>query len=304
MINEDGEETATPQHTLDKIIRVFDAITTGQLMPAPITVRRTRGDPALPPGRFLPPPPAGGFIVEGEESAEAEAMEGCATHLPLSMIPSALQMLDLPPADADVLDVFRNAAGGWDGSRDGQQGVSRKDWISVCSILLSQQDQLASSSQDETMRDKSPSLEESSAGSSDDEEYREPKKVSQEDEEELSEEDEDEYRAPKRATNRKGKGRTQPPTRPPKRKKKRGSSFEADEGLPKSMTKRQKAACREAFALFFPDVEDKDLDSQRITIKDIVRVSGLVKERLTAEDVSHTLTCRHLGRLAHIQPRL
>ena len=64
------------------------------------------------------------------------------THIPLSLIPAALQSLDLQPDDPDVLAVFQNAASGWEASR-GSAGrsqdelrVSRKDWRAVCAALL------------------------------------------------------------------------------------------------------------------------------------------------------------------------
>jgi hypothetical protein len=300
----DSDEEGVPQHILNKIDRVFDAVTRPQHhltssdeVVAPVTVRRRRGEVALAMtgqsqgGGFIPPSPpaAGGFIVEddsGEPQRNTES-DDATTYIPLGMIPSALQMLDLPPADEEVLEVFRNAAGGWDGSNDGQQGVTRKDWKSVCSILLSQQEQPRASSGDEIMRDETQPDEESSVEESD-EEYREPEqngwvKGQQSGDED---EDEDEYNRPsKQAADRKGKGKARPSAHAPRGKKRRRDSFEDDEDVPKSMTRRQKAACREAFALFFPDVEDKDLDSQRIMIKDIVRVSEMVKVRLTAEDV-------------------
>jgi hypothetical protein len=306
----DSDEEGVPQHILNKIDRVFDAVTRPQHhltssdeVVAPVTVRRRRGEVALAMtgqsqgGGFIPPspPPAvGGFIVEddsGEPQRNTES-DDATTYIPLAMIPSALQMLDLPPADEEVLEVFRNAAGGWDGSNDGQQGVSRKDWKSVCSILLSQQEQPRASSGDEIMRDETQPDEESSVEESD-EEYRDPEQngwvkgqqSGDEDEDEDEDEDDEYIRPSKQAADRKGKGKARPSAHAPRGKKRRRDSFEDDEDVPKSMTRRQKAACREAFALFFPDVEDRDLDSQRIMIKDIVRVSEVVKVRLTAEDV-------------------
>ena len=48
---------------------------------------------------------------------------------------------------------------------------------------------------------------------------------------------------------------------------------------------RQKKECRRMYALFFPDVEDKDLDSRRLMIKDITRVAKVLKEKITVEEV-------------------
>ncbi len=102
-------------------------------------------------GGFLPDDAAsseaGGFVpssasvsVDGDDTDKTEI-----THIPLHLIPRALQLLDLQPDDQDVLDVFRNAASGWGstarGSRIRGQGeqemvVSRKDWRAVCAALL------------------------------------------------------------------------------------------------------------------------------------------------------------------------
>lgn len=296
------------QHILNKINRAFDIVTGSQThtrsndeVIAPPTVRRRRGDAALTTrdepmisaggGGFIPSsPPAGGFIVEDDKPSQLQE-QSAATHIPLAKIPTALQILDLPPADEEVLAIFRNAAGGWNGSSDGNEGVSRKDWISVCSILLSQQDPPDASSEDELMRDGSQPQEESSADDSDG--YRDPEEHDWVDEEGSGDEDgdSDDYVQPsKKVTPKKGKGKAEAPTRASKGKKRSKIYSEDEEEVPKSMTRRQKAACREAFALFFPDVEDKDLDSQRIMIKDIVRVSPLVKETITAEEVMEMLT--------------
>jgi len=231
----------------------------------------------------------------GEPQQNAES-GGAATHIPLAMIPSALQLLDLPPADDEVLEVFKNAAGGWDGSSDGRQGVSRKDWKSVCLILLSQQEQPKSSFGNEPTQDES-QQEDSGVEESDGSEYRETGQNGWLDGEQSGDDEDDgTYNQPsKRSVDREGKGTTQPAARISRGKKRRRDSFEGDEGMSKSITRRQKAACREAFALFFPDVEDKDLDAQRIMIKDIVRVAGLVKERMTAEEVTPDIILWYLN---------
>lgn len=54
---------------------------------------------------------------------------------------------------------------------------------------------------------------------------------------------------------------------------------------PAQPTPNQRREARTAFGLFFPDITDDRLDSQRITIKDINRVAKLLKERITAEEV-------------------
>lgn len=291
----DSEEEKAPRPLLRRIDRAFDAVASSNKRPngdnieelvAPPTVRRRRGEGALAEpsgssnmaGGFLPPSPpaAGGFLLDDEEPQVSinENQSDIADHIPLSMVPSALQLLDLPPADEEVMEVFRNAAGGWNGSRDGAAlGVSRKDWRAVCLVLLNGDDEEEES--EAGLNDEIPMNEEEieQDDSSQDQEYREEGDESMED----MESDQDEYTQKSRKSAQKGK-RTATT-----RQSKRAAKESSEE--PKTITRRQRAACREAFALFFPDVKDKDLDSQRIMIKDVVRVSGVLKEKVTAEEV-------------------
>src|SRR6266498_1739508 len=67
-----------------------------------------------------------------------------AGQIALDLIPSALQRLDLPPDDEDVLSIFRNAASGWTSSSikplvlsdSSGKYISRDDWRAVCAVLL------------------------------------------------------------------------------------------------------------------------------------------------------------------------
>lgn len=64
------------------------------------------------------------------------------THLPLSLVSEALKIVGLPPSDPEVLEFFRQSAEGWTeevdelGHEEQRGGVSRKDWMSVCAVLL------------------------------------------------------------------------------------------------------------------------------------------------------------------------
>lgn len=100
-------------------------------------------------GFVVDEPQAGGFIVDDTQNdgnGSQEDMEHVPSRVPLALIPSALQLLDLQPDDEDVLSVFRNAASGWDDSGDRlfrndadvvpQGFVSRSDWRAVCAALL------------------------------------------------------------------------------------------------------------------------------------------------------------------------
>ncbi|KAG6853293.1 hypothetical protein C0991_005388 [Blastosporella zonata] len=80
--------------------------------------------------------------------------------IPMSLVPSALQLLDLPPDDDQVLAVFRNAASGWITASSTDGGwVSREDWHAVCAVLLEEQ----------TDNEADPYLEEDSGDDIDDE---------------------------------------------------------------------------------------------------------------------------------------
>ncbi|KAI0644167.1 hypothetical protein C8Q79DRAFT_875620, partial [Trametes meyenii] len=229
--------------------------------------------------RDATPAAAGGFMADGA-SDDDEAY----THIRLSLIPTALQILDLPPDDSDVLGVFRNAASGWrsgggagDEPPDGM--VSRKDWRAVCAALL---DAGAGGDEGENVDmddDPGESAQDAEAASDSGEEYV-GSDVS-ETENEGEEGSEDEYRegakaSPKRAAAR-GRGR----------KAASGTSSE-DEG-PRPLTARQKKECRAAFGLFFPEVGEDELDGQRIRIKDVSRVAKVLKEKMSAEETVEML---------------
>jgi hypothetical protein len=229
MDDSNSEEENIPEHRLRKIDSVFRRIT-----------------------------------AKDQEYGSAEA-----TYIPLKRIPAALQMLDLPPTDQEVLEIFRNAAGGWGGSKD-NEGVSLKDWRSVCAILLANRNSDDSSIEKDTIEDDSPLY----GGTSSD----------------LTEEN-DNYAANSSTSGSEysGAASAKKPS-PPKKRGQGGKSKKKrlqlkDPSEPITLTRRQKQACREAFSLFFPDVKDEDLASQRIMIKDIVRVAELLKEKITAEEV-------------------
>ncbi|CAE6444449.1 unnamed protein product [Rhizoctonia solani] len=77
----------------------------------------------------------------------------------LDLASLCFQMLDLPPDDEDVMNVFRNAATGWESrtgvprrrgsesdeevsvDKDAGLSVSREDWRAVCAVLLGQKEE-------------------------------------------------------------------------------------------------------------------------------------------------------------------
>ncbi|EKM75672.1 hypothetical protein AGABI1DRAFT_132064 [Agaricus bisporus var. burnettii JB137-S8] len=218
--------------------------------------------------------PGGGFIRDEEKDLNAP------THIPLSEIPSALQALDLPPDDHEVLAVFRNAATGWTSSsnkietrelEDGEQFVSKDDWRSVCAVLLEHD-----SGGDVEMADLS--------GDSDDE-YQE----SEDEEGDGDEGDNDEYiEGPSKSTARRRTRQSlrkssslSPPPSP--------SSPNSKDSKQRKLTSRQREACIDAYALFFPSIPIEELHAQRIMIKDIQRVAKLLNEKLKAEEMVEML---------------
>ncbi|KEP46433.1 putative filament domain protein [Rhizoctonia solani 123E] len=96
----------------------------------------------------------GGFVKDNQDEQEVSEEEHAS--IPLSMVPTGLQMLDLPPDDEDVINVFRNAATGWESrpgasrrrgsesdnevplDKDAGLSVLREDWRAVCAVLLGQ----------------------------------------------------------------------------------------------------------------------------------------------------------------------
>jgi len=224
-------------------------------------------------GGFLPEESSGGFVVDEPAVLEVQDDGFIAedpdlsteiTHIPLSLVPTALQILDLPPDDEQVLSVFRNAASGWSNSRRPEEAelVSKKDWRAVCAVLLAPQ---AAHEED---------VEESDGGSGEEyvDEDRDSDSAAGEDME-----DDDDADVPQKKTRR---TRGQP------------THQSSDEELPtiRPITTRQKEASREAFSLFFPDVPESKLNSQKITVADLVRVAKELKEKLTYDQIMEMLS--------------
>ncbi|EKM50445.1 uncharacterized protein PHACADRAFT_104370 [Phanerochaete carnosa HHB-10118-sp] len=251
-------------------------------------------------GGFLPEDSTlgGGFLPESSDEDEnaGENDDGARPDtIPFNLIPSALQLLDLQPDDEDVLSVFRNAATGWENERgapedDAHLFVSRKDWRAVCAALLNvggEDD--AEDVDDEAVGDNDPELSRPS-----EEEYVESEDGSEEDEED--EDSDDEYQGGG-FVRTKAAGTTSKSKTASKRGKGRGTTESSlsplevsdDEDLeirPKRITPRQKAEARRAFAMFFPNVPDKELDKQKIMIKDIARTESLINLKSTADEAS------------------
>ncbi len=263
----------------------------GDVVPPP-TVRRRRGEALNPPnssgggGGFIPESPllGGGFLPDSDGDqmdVDYDAHNSSEpTHIPLTLIPTALQILDLPPADEEILAVFENAARGWGGAQAGEEGVSRKDFRAVCAVLLPDEEDQEGGSDGSEGEDEEPEV---SERQQDGEYFEEESTLS-------VDEHSDEYTSKGKAR-AKAVAKSRPTPRGRSHKRKRVDSTDtSDEEGPIRITARQRAECRKAFALFFPDVPGSELDSQRIMIKDIVRVADLLREKVKAEEVRGVLS--------------
>jgi hypothetical protein len=233
-----------------------------------------------PAGGFIPED-AGGFIVEKDVTSSSfipddtedasPVLQNSTTSaqelLPLEDAPDALAHLGLS-ADEDVLSVLKNAAGGWGGGSAAVQGINRRDWRAVCAVLLEgTKDERENGDEDVTP------IEES--GDEGDEYF----------ESDLSELDDGAHKTDDEEYD----------ARPTRFRKTRGvragyvSDSEGDDA-PRALSGRQKREVLRAFALFFEDTADAELDEaklayRRLTVKDLSRASKLLKEGLSAEDV-------------------
>jgi len=244
-------------------------------------------------GGFVPEPsppragPSTSTIPVAHDSEEGSPDSDC--HIPLSLIPTALQILDLPPSDEQILLVFKNAASGWTSGSASARGASRtagpteevvglRDWRAVCAVLLESDAQV--DDDDGTDRERgarmSEDLTEDSGGSS--EEYVESDPGGDSDGQDL--EDDNYSDAP-------AKRSTRSTRRSARENKGFDGSDEEDVEIKKNrpLTTRQREASRQAFALFFPESADADLEKQRITISDLVRVSKELNEKITYDQV-------------------
>ena len=252
-------------------------------------------------GGFVPepsPPRAGPSTstTSVDHYSEVQGDGGFASsdpRIPLSLIPTALQILDLPPDDEQVLLVFKNAASGWTsgptsarraGRATGptEEVVSLRDWRAVCSTLLEPDVQDGMDEEDVRMDQDddgrmSDGLLEDSGGSS--EEYVEsnPGGDSDDPDPEDGNYSDTPAKRPARSTGRRST------------RANRGfdESDEEDVGIKKNrpLTTRQKETSRQAFTLFFPSSADADLENQQITISDLVRVSKELNEKITYDQV-------------------
>ncbi|KAG8919635.1 hypothetical protein FRC01_001189 [Tulasnella sp. 417] len=228
----------------------------------------------------------GGFMPAADKGSADEDSAEPPKHIPLSLIPRALQILDLPQ-DIDVLTIFENAASGWGGQKVGEEdAVSRKDWRAVCAVLFEdprdtgvKEDSLSPPPSDGVPREDRDSRDEVDEDDEDDEDV-----YAQSDDSEAEEDEGDsDYggrgtaKAAKRTTRSRGKA------------KEVSSDEDASGSGFITLTSRQRKECKAAFALFFPDVPQDELSEQRLKIKELAEAAKTLKERMTTEEIVEML---------------
>ncbi|KAJ7842894.1 hypothetical protein B0H13DRAFT_1731675 [Mycena leptocephala] len=255
-------------------------------------------------GGFIPSSGAsgGGFLVEdsgGGFLAENDSVPMDNDSLPsqilLSLIPSALQRLDLPPDDAQVLLVFKNAASGWKSSTnrpeeigaeaDAEEAyVSREDWRAVCAVLLEHHAEEYDESDGAGAAAVADQLVEGDSDADEDEdEYHQDAEPSAD-----SDSDSDEYME--------GPSTRRRTRTTAKRRARSSSSSSASSVAPpdskkrRKLTARQAEACLATYALFFPSASKEELPNQRIGIKDVQRLSKLIGDKLKGDEIIEMLS--------------
>ncbi|KAJ7745918.1 hypothetical protein DFH07DRAFT_833138 [Mycena maculata] len=219
--------SALPQYLQHRIAKAFDE-----------SVPSTGSDTLDSGGGFVAD--TGGFLAEDS------------SQIPLSAIPTALQRLDLPPDDEQVL--LKSSSNKPDEiGEEAAMYVSRDDWRSVCAVLLEHHAE---------------EYEDSDGGA--DDEYQEPEPDS----------DSDEYVEGPSTSRRRTRM---------KRRARSSSSSASSISTPKKLTSRQTKTCLETYALLFPSASESELPNQRIMIKDVQRLSKLIGDTLKGEDIIEML---------------
>ncbi|KAF8327745.1 uncharacterized protein EI90DRAFT_3066874 [Cantharellus anzutake] len=225
------------------------------------------------PMRAMPDEEAGGFLLDADEAAgfliddptssRTESHENGtdvkppAPYIRLTDIPTALQRLDLPPDDEDVLATFRSAAFGWGDSSNGEHGVKLDDWREVCAVLLIAHEQSPSQASDVDMAGESDDgggfiLEDD--GDAEDDQPDESIAGDEKDGDFLIEDEEDEDEVAQDDSDYEADLLASVKSRRKTRRHARRASSASSDGTSEPMTARQKGEARKAFGLFFPDI--------------------------------------------------
>ncbi|KAI1793574.1 hypothetical protein LXA43DRAFT_1001354 [Ganoderma leucocontextum] len=255
------------------------------------------------PGGFLrdDSPPPGGFLPEPSQHSDTD-QDDVPTHIPLSLIPTALQTLNLQPDDDDVLSVFRNAASGWNHrptSHHPQDGlVSRRDWRAVCAALLDPGLARDNVNVDAASSSTSDALVGNMDRPSDSGEEYVQSIESDSDKNDDQDSDDDYHEGgflrSKRPARKTTSNAVSASTRTGRGGGLQPGALSSEDGseigkTQDTLTAHQKKECRAAFAFFFLDARDETLEKARIRIKDVTRVAALIKEKVSSEEVVEML---------------
>ncbi|KAI0305144.1 hypothetical protein B0F90DRAFT_1578173, partial [Multifurca ochricompacta] len=213
----------------------------------------------------------------------------------LSRIPHALQLLDLPPDDEEVLAVFRNAATGWGDNYSSEENdatdeyVSLRDWRAVCAALMD-------SGGDEDGAEEGSGLEVDVHENTDiiDED------LSSEPEQSIGESS-DEYpytgasaRLPKRP--RKSTATSVAVPRATRKARSRKTpSVAAQRRSPLSpstsagISPRQRRSCLQTFLLFFPGVPEEVAKRSRLGVRELNAAATVLNEKIKTEEMIEML---------------
>ncbi|KAI9444274.1 hypothetical protein H4582DRAFT_1078814 [Lactarius indigo] len=253
-------------------------------------------------GGFLPPSPPAVVRGSGSERRGDERL----SYIPLSRIPHALQLLDLPPDDDEVLAVFRNAATGWGNdhisalrstrrgrntvttSEEGdetEERVSLRDWRAVCAALMDDGGDEEGEKEGDDV-----DIEDEDAGD-----------IDQNSSSGLGESSSDEYHdtsavAKSRKRPRKSTSASTPDHKEPRKTRsrktqsatpRRGDSI--SERAAVEITPRQRRECLQAFLLFFPGVPEDVAKLRRLGVRELSAAATVLNEKIKTEEVIEML---------------
>jgi hypothetical protein len=257
--NDDVESifSSLPASTRRRIDRAFDTIAQlgQQNAPSSTVINQLSGEhlSEVPAGGYiLEDTPQSGFHTTTNLNEESSASLPETLYIPLSEIPTALEILDLQTDDPEILSVFQKAASDWGTKDDDRKLVSKDDFRSVCAVLLEGEE---------------------AVGETDlifeSDEYREDHTSEDDD-------DDDEY-IDQQST------KTQ---RKPGRVVNHASSKSSNQNSVSPSRPEQINECRRTFSWFFPSISNSDLDGQKLTIEAVARVAEDLKQPIKVEHVS------------------
>lgn len=221
----------------------------------------------------------GGFLVEDAVVDEAQGNKTIASAcISLASIPAALELLELPPDDRQILAVFRDAAesdheddSDEHGADDGKElTVSRGQWRAVCAVLL--EGSSPSPSQSESGDDSEPYV----ASDDSDRQDQGQDKYQYDDDDDAGDDSDGEYTGHAASASKLAK------------------SSKGTKWSKKPSALRNSQASLDAFALFFPSIpRDSDvLKEKKIMLKDLQAAMKRAGDKYKGDEVhTHVLHC-------------